>query len=169
MRFSIPFDYAISKNHIWAATKRGHVYLRQEHRAYRDSVILLTRDILKNQEIKNNRVWLDILVQKPDHRGDAINVLDGVCDALKEAIGLDDRWFCIRRLDWEVVKQDPQLYIGIGQERVEDCQICSYCGRLLPFTDFSKNKNTRNGVARACRECVSAAAKALKSKKNSSA
>ena len=162
---SLPFDYAISKNHIWASTRQGHVYLRAEHRKYRDAITLQFRSALRKQTIKQNRVWLDVLVQKPNHKGDAINVLDGVCDALKDAIGLDDRWFSVRRLDWEVVKDDPRIFIRVGQEDVEDVQVCSYCGRMLTMDNFTNNRTAKTGKGRTCRSCSSAASKALKARR----
>lgn len=106
-----------------------------------------------------NRVWLDILVQKPNQRGDAVNFVDLICDAAKSAIGIDDRWFSIRRLDWQIVKDDPKIYIGIGQEDVPAVQACSSCGRLLPFSEFHKNTRLQNGVSRNCKECSSARVK----------
>ncbi len=153
VRFRIPFDYAISKNHIWSTTRKGVIYLQEEHRNYRDNVITICSNALKAVPIVQNKIWLDILVQKPNHKGDAINVIDGLCDALKHAIGIDDRWFAIRRLDWEIVKENPFIYIGVGQADCTNSQVCSLCGRILPFTEFTKAKHNKNGIARTCPEC----------------
>lgn len=158
VRVSLPFDYAVSKNHAWAMSTKGHVRLRDEHRAYRDALTLIIRQALKGQPVKQNRLWLDILVQKPNHRGDAVNVIDAVCDAIKHAIDLDDRWYSIRRLDWEIVKDRPSIIVGIGQEDVEDVQACSTCGRLLEMAAFPGSKGTTKfDRARDCRECMSRA------------
>jgi hypothetical protein len=92
------------------------------------------------------KVWLDILVQKPNNRGDAVNLLDSICDVVKEAIGIDDRYFSIRRLDWEIVKKDPLIYIGIGQEISEHHFCCTYCGRMVPESEKSAHKRT-------CKNC----------------
>jgi uncharacterized Zn-finger protein len=155
VRVSVPFDYAFSKNHILSTTRRGHVYMRQEHKAVRDNLITVFQKTLANQKLVQNKVWVDIYVQKTNHKGDAVNVVDAICDALKKAIGVDDRWFSIRRLDWQIVKDDPKIYIGIGQESDVDCQICSACGRALEYGDFSKNKSTKKGIVRVCKECRS--------------
>jgi len=153
VRIAIPFSYAASKNHIYALRRSGHVALRRESRAKRDEIVLLIRDALRGRHVANNKVWIDILVQKPNHRGDAVNVVDLVCDALKKAVGVDDRWFCIRRLDWEVVKEDPKLFIGIGQDSDKNCQVCSYCGQIKELKEFNLNKNSHLGVGRECRQC----------------
>lgn len=163
VRLSIPFDYAISKNHTWTTTKRGHVFLRDEHRRMRDSIIWEFKQALAGQVVKQNRLWIDLLVQKSDHRGDAVNVLDGICDALKVATGLDDRWYSVRRLDWEVCKDSPMIYIGLGQEDVDDAQVCCYCGRLLPYSAFGRNRSRKCGCSRECLECRRVAAKLAKS------
>lgn len=149
----VPFSYATSKNHIYALRNQGHVFLRKESRAKRQEITLTICDGLNNRKVAHNKLWIDILVQKPNHRGDAINVVDLVCDAIKDAVPVDDRWFCIRRLDWEIVKEDPQLIIGIGQETDDDAQVCSYCGQIKLLTEFNKDKCNPLGVGRECREC----------------
>lgn len=126
--------------------------MRRESRVKREEIILMIRQSVKDR-IVHNKVWIDIMVQKPDHRGDAVNVIDLVCDALKVAIGVDDRWFCIRRLDWEVVRTDPQLFIGIGQDSCQDCQVCSYCGQIKELSEFHVSKHSHLGVGRVCRRC----------------
>jgi hypothetical protein len=92
--------------------------------------------------VVHNKVWIDILVQKPNHKGDAV----------KDTLPVDDRWFCIRRLDWEIVKDNPRLFVGIGQESDENCQVCSCCGQIKPFLEFNRRKYHRLGIGRECRE-----------------
>ncbi len=153
VRVSVPFTYRISKNALFGTTRRGHVYLREEARAARESVVWAIRRAMRDQRVVNHKLWIDILVQKPNHKGDAVNVLDSVCDGIKKAIPLDDRWYCIRRVDWQIVKENPRLFIGIGQESAVDSQACSVCGRILAFGLFGKNAANKHGVGRECLEC----------------
>lgn len=153
LRVMVPFSYATSKNHIYALRNQGHLFLRKESRAKRQEITLTICDGLSDRKVAHNKLWIDILVQKPNHRGDAINVVDLVCDAVKDAVPVDDRWFCIRRLDWEIVKEEPQLIIGIGQETNDDAQVCSYCGQIKLLSEFNKDKGNPLGVGRECREC----------------
>lgn len=153
LRLMVPFSYATSKNHIYAKRATGHVYLRRESRSKRSEITAAIREGLGDRKVAHNKVWIEILVQKPNHYGDAINVVDLVCDAVKDAVPVDDRWFCIRRLDWQIVKEDPQLVIGIGQETTDDAQVCSYCGQIKPLDAFNKSKHHPLGVGRECREC----------------
>ena len=154
VRVAVPFTYAMSKNHIYTMRRDGHVALRRESKQIRRAITLSLRQALHCMPIVHNKVWIDILVQKPNHKGDAVNVIDLVCDAVKDAIDrVDDRWFCLRRLDWEIVKDNPKLFIGIGQESNEDCQVCSYCGQIKPLSAFNRSKHFHLGVGRECREC----------------
>lgn len=153
VRVAIPFSYAASKNHIYALRRAGHVALRRESRAIRNEIVHAIRNSLRQRRVAHNKLWIDILVQKPNHRGDAVNVIDLVCDALTSAVGVDDRWFCIRRLDWEIVKENPTLFIGVGQDSDLDCQVCSYCGQIKELKEFNANKRNRLGVGRECKQC----------------
>lgn len=154
-RVAVPFTYAASKNHIYTMRRTGHIALRREARQIRQAITSALLRGLHCIRVAHNKVWLDILVQKPNHKGDAVNVLDLVCDATKEAVGIDDRWFSIRRLDWEIVKRNPRLFVGVGQDSDVDCQVCSYCGQIKPFAEFGRRQRNRFGIGRECRECRS--------------
>lgn len=153
VRVAVPFTYAASKNHIYALCVNSHVALRRESRAKRAEITLTLRAALAGRRVAHNKLWIDILVQKPNHRGDAVNVVDLVCDAVKDAVPVDDRWFSIRRLDWEIAKEQPQLIIGIGQESDKNCQVCSYCGQIKEFAEFNRSKHRPLGFGRECRDC----------------
>jgi len=153
VRVGVPFTYAASKNHIYTKRLSGHLALRREAKALRTAIAASLRRALSDQKVAHNKVWIDILIQKPDHRRDAVNVVDLVCDAVKNAVPGDDRWLSIRRLDWEIVKDAPMLFIGIGQETDADCQVCSYCGQIKPLDAFNRRHDSPLGVGRQCREC----------------
>jgi hypothetical protein len=153
LRVCVPFSWSGSKNAIYALRRQGHVALRREANSYREALILKLKAGLRDQQVVQNKLWIDIFVEKNNHKGDAVNFVDTVCDAVKVATQLDDRWFCLRTLDWSICKHEPMLIVGIGQEKVEPVQACSYCGRLLPFPMFSIKKAAKNGIARICRDC----------------
>lgn len=154
VRVSLPFDYGYSKNAAWRSVRRGYVYLTQQSRILRATLASAIRDAMSDKVVAQGKLWIDILVQKPDHKGDAVNFVDSVCDAVKQAVGLDDRWFAIRRLDWQVVKVNPRLMVGIGQDVAVDHKICSSCGRERHLDAFHRNRSTRDGRARQCIECT---------------
>ena len=162
VRVSVPFSYGFSKNSIWSLGNRGHVYARKEANALREQLAWKINNV--QADWYEGKVWIDIFVEKPDMRGDAINVIDLVCDAVKDAIGIDDRWFCIRRLDWAVVKKDPKIYVGVGQAIDQHHRVCSKCGKLLPLSEFGNNKSVRLGKSRECKECQTMLRKIAKEK-----
>lgn len=61
-------------------------------------------------------LWLRIHVYLPHHKGDAINCLDLVADAVEKGTGLDDRWYEIRSLTWEIDRANPRMVVDIGQD-----------------------------------------------------
>lgn len=152
--FKVPFSPAASKNFVWGMARGGgHVFKRQQSRDYQALIELKVRSAVRDQKIFHNKVWIDLFVQKPNHKSDAINVISVICDGIKRGLGLDDRWFCIRQVDWEIAKRDPQIFISISQDEARDIQPCSHCGRLLTLENFNKKKNMVLGVDRACRDC----------------
>lgn len=152
VRVCIPFHYSVSKNYVYGFNN-WHVFKRQKSREYSDQITREVRDATKGLNIVQNKLWIAILVEKPDQRGDAVNVIDTVCDAIKKAIDLDDRWFSIRQLDWRISKNEPNLFIEIGQESSENVQACSYCGHLKPFSEFGKGSSKKHGIGRLCHGC----------------
>lgn len=153
VRVSVPFTYAASKNsrHGYGAKK---VWTNKDSRQFRDSLALAMRAALRGSgtPVVNGKLWVEIFVQKPDHRGDAVNVIDVVCDAIQDATGLNDRWYSLKRVDWQVVKNNPMLIVGVGQEHTEPRDLCSYCGLEKPATDFVTS-GAKRSKARLCASC----------------
>ncbi len=161
-RFTVPFDQNYSKNAIYRTGAHGHIYIREQVRSLRETIAFEVKS--SGVKWRVNKVYLDIFVQKPHHRTGAINVLDTIADAIKKGIGLDDTWFAVRRLDWEVVKHEPKIFIGISQEN-EDRYPCSYCGLMQPFEEYTKNRSARYGISLECRSCTKEARKRVKEAK----
>ena len=157
VRVKVPYDQAASKNYIFGLARGGHVPKRKQKQAFRELLTKRIRDTVANAPVGapifKNKIWIEIFVQKPDHKRDAINLISTICDAVKDAIGIDDRWFSIARLDWQIVKHDPQIIIGLFQEEEEAGQACSYCGRVLPLSRFCRNSSARTGYSRICNDC----------------
>lgn len=147
IRLKFPFTWALSKNFQWGARPGGYVYLRREAKAMRE---VITRTLLQmDHGFVQGKIWLDICVQKPDHKGDAVNFVDAICDAVKKGIGVDDRWFSLGLVDWQIVKKEPWIIIAIGQEYREPRQVCCYCGAIKTYEHFQGKKK----IGRECRDC----------------
>lgn len=160
VRFMVPFSYAASKNSLYGRNgdpkkrKQNYIFIRKEAKDYRDAIALLAKDALRDIKVKHSKIWIGIFVEKSHHRGDAINVVDLICDALKLAIPVDDRWYSIRRLDWSINRHDPHLFIEIAQERgATDSKVCRFCGEIRPLTDFTNSKHGYLGKDNECFTC----------------
>lgn len=114
----------------------------------------IAKEALKGRRIAHRKTWVSFFVQKPNHKCDAINVVDTVCDALKKVMGLDDRWFSIGQVDWEIVREQGRIYIRVAQESDEDTLSCSHCGRVLTLDNFHKNRSGPLGRGRVCLDCT---------------
>lgn len=151
---NVPFSYAGSKNHIWSMAGT-HVYSREESKQYRATIAETVALAIANAnvDVVRGRLWVGLFVQMPDNRGDAHNMVDLVMDAIEDATGIDDRYYSISGVDWEITKHDPRLFITVGQESTHHTKVCSSCGRFLPLTDFSSNRSAKDGLSRNCRQC----------------
>lgn len=121
---SIPFDTAYSKNRLWRPKAGGGHYIDKDVKRDSIGLGLLLRASLKKMGPDfhippKSKVFLDIFVAMPNHRGDAINYLDFVADAVKGAIGIDDRWFAVWRLDWAVLSKKEKAEGKKGEIRVK--------------------------------------------------
>lgn len=156
-RAVVPFSFAFSKNAVWSMAFRGHghVFMRQRAKDARAAVTAAIAAAMHgvNATPVEAPVHIGLFVQKSNHRGDAINVLDSVCDGIKDALGVDDRWFLVEALHWEVLRKDQRIAILVGQTHTEHHRPCSCCGRVLPMTCYSDNKSVRMGKSRECVEC----------------
>lgn len=158
VKIQVAYSGSYSKNVILGRGSLGRrYYMKREAKDLKKDIHWLIKNELLKDKINfvEDKVWVDIFVQKPNAgAGDAINVIDLICDAISEAIGIDDRWFSIKGLDWEVKKENPKIFIEFGQADNIPKKICSYCGRILPKTRFNKNKSQKDGYSRVCKECI---------------
>jgi len=157
--FSVPYSLAASKNRRWSLNGKSGVYLSKSVRSYSDMIIAATKAAMRGQTVVQNKLWLSFYVEKENQRSDAVNVVDTLCDAIKVALDLDDRWFCIDRVDWCVKKHDQNIIIKIGQTSLEHAIVCSHCGQIKELSHFTKRASGPFGHSRVCRECDQVLAK----------
>lgn len=136
--FTVPFDINLSKNKMWRRTRFGRTYLNPLTKNLMETITNQVRVNLSMCKVKPvvGKVYLGIHVYKPDNRADAINFVDALADAVKVGLDVDDRWFCITRLDWSIDKDRPRIDLEIGQKVDEDCRICAQCSEIRPGREF---------------------------------
>jgi hypothetical protein len=113
-------ELVTSKNRGFLIARAGHIYNTGAKKTSLKAIEQISRDacIKAGVTFEKAKIWLDIMVEKANHRSDAINTIDILCDGLKKGIGIDDRWFSIARLDWCLVKdRRPVVRVRVFQEQ----------------------------------------------------
>lgn len=107
----------ISKNRSHIRTKTGIIRSTASRKWMYDAEVLL-RNAYHLQEWhfeEGKKIWVTIRIIKANPQADAVNCVDTVMDVIKRAIKIDDCWFSIHRLDWEL-GQETSIEIMIWQE-----------------------------------------------------
>lgn len=156
IQVELPYSSFLSKNKMGFA-RRGNMiahYKLKETCELQDQIVLLIQS--QKPKFVQGKVWVEILVQKPQLRGDAANYVDRICDAIQTAIGINDSWFSLKMVDWQIVRKDPKIVIGIGQEMTEEMKGCTMCGRVLPINPyFIKPTKPNSKPHLTCKSCRS--------------
>lgn len=153
---AMPYDSAMSKNALYGRGRSGQVFIRTKSARRSSELEFILRLEMRRLDIKpaNDLVHLLIDVDKDEMRSDAINVLDVVADAVKKAIGIDDRWFSAE-VRWRIVRSKPMLRVTVSQTRY-DLRHCSACMKTLSVENFPKDDRGPRGRAWFCATCVAA-------------
>ncbi len=123
-----------SKNGLYGR-KKNKAFLRKEAKKARQDLVDLIKQ--KPQPWAQTKTWLGIKVIRPNFRSDPINFIDGIADAIKEGIGVDDKWFAIEYLDWEIDKNNSKIEVTIWQENAIDVRYCPDCNTTKELINFS--------------------------------
>lgn len=130
------------------------MYIPEEVRKAKE---VLEREICAaGGEWYDGRVRMSLYIEKPDHRGDAINFVDVIADVACRTIGVDDRWFEIGEVGWDVVTpaRSPRIYLTLEQDVTEHHKFCGDCKRELPVAIFQRGrKRNKLGYQSRCRAC----------------
>ncbi len=154
------FVHEFSKNKTFVNKWGKPVYTKERQKAKQH---LIGEILDQDHKFFQAKTWLDITMFKDRNTGDAINSLDTIADAIEAGIGINDKWYAIRKLDWYIDKLDPRIEILITQDAREHCDICSKCGRITQLKDFPEHvakkifnqieNKGRCTIAKVCLEC----------------
>jgi len=117
---TVPFSWrAWSKNRMWLPRGRSaRKRLSPQAQGARDELQLRLQERMRQAGVRVEPgvpIWVLIRVGRPDMRGDPVNCVDLVCDAVQAATGVDDRWTKLLGLDWEVSSEGGWLEVCVGQ------------------------------------------------------
>lgn len=128
-RVWIPGAFAgnLSKNRhktIVYIAGRARIGLTDEYRNALPLITVPVRQALRGAPLRMDKLWVSVMVHKPDHRSDSANLIDGVLDGIQSATydlngfgprGLNDRWYSVI-VDWCIDSAEPGLEIKLWQE-----------------------------------------------------
>jgi hypothetical protein len=119
LTLEVELDWNLSKNK--SKTKNKYtgqiVYNANQSKIneLKDIVFYLSKsNSMEGKFIFQSKTWVFITVYKKSNRGDVSNFVDGIADAIKKAIGIDDCYFSFV-LDY-VVDKNEKIVITILQE-----------------------------------------------------
>lgn len=115
----VTYNSKLSKNARIANRFKGF-YIKPDAKAAEATLEYELTLALKRVKMYNNKVYLEIFVCKPRTNIDAINFLDAIADVLKRVIGVDDKWFSIKSLDWIVDTKNPYIVVKLYQPERRD-------------------------------------------------
>jgi hypothetical protein len=153
VQVAVPFDSGFSKNQQHRSLRNGQRFETKGAKARKREIVGALALKLPRHRIEPAKLWLGILVEKTEHRTDALNVLDLVADAVQVATGLNDRWYSCGGIDWARVTRDPMLRIAIGQEARPERVACPGCDARLPLDAFPPYAAGPYGRGWLCRAC----------------
>lgn len=112
----VPYNTHYSKNKKYYAQIRGSFrVIRKEYRTASHQLLSLFNNSFTNHPFKDQeKLWVKIYAHRPDFKSDIQNFEECICDALKESIKIDDRYYSLI-IDWELNRKDPKIEIEIWQ------------------------------------------------------
>ena len=111
----LPLDWNLSKNKKYIG--RTKKVLNTDYVACkRDVSSLVYREVLsKGVTFEKGKIWITIYVVKKNLRGDCINLIEGIADAIKTQIGVDDNVYSVV-CDW-FIGPETKVFVKIKQDK----------------------------------------------------
>ena len=112
-KITIPYDTALSKN-VMHGYGRGKVYVNKATQAAMDAISYLIRPQCYGYKWTDEKIYVRIMVYRPDNETDPANFVDAICDGIKVGIGRDDNIYAVS-VDWEFDEDNPRIDIEVEQ------------------------------------------------------
>jgi hypothetical protein len=104
---------------MWRTNRQGKIYLNPTAAREMNSIATQLIANYAGPQWQKGKIYVAIIVHRPDLRSDPCNFIDTICDAVKRATGVDDRYYAVR-LDWIHDKQEPRIEIAVWQRLKEE-------------------------------------------------
>ena len=110
---SVPYSTALSKNWMYRR-HRSKTYIPVNSRAEMDAIAIELKARSRGHAWEKRKLWVRLMIYRPDMRADPSNFVDAINDAVKIATGVDDRHYS-GSYDWEVDRENPRIEITVEQ------------------------------------------------------
>lgn len=118
IKITTPEMPELSKNEKYFFNNKGSKKaIKPDFKKAVDFIFYKINIITNNNKIQfkdKEKVMISFTHYRKGHTSDAHNFTEGVCDAIKGAIGVDDRYFKTI-FDYEIDKENPRFEITITQ------------------------------------------------------
>ena len=110
-----------TKNDHWFTDRNGRVRKTYRSIDYRDALIVQLKNAYQHKGWRfdcGKKMFVDVTLMKQDtprdRKKDVANLIDGVCDAVKKAIEIDDAWYA-GRYDWDWTDAPCHILVEVWQ------------------------------------------------------
>ena len=127
IKFEIPYNMDISKNKKFIGKTKK--ILNPKYINAKEEIYWICKSKLKKiglTRLPKTKILVSLEVFKPNNRGDVINLTEGICDALKKSIDVDDNMYSLF-VDWEIDKNKPRINVTLYCQSPKDQVICPNC------------------------------------------
>ena len=110
MKINLPLPP--SKNR-WIGIRNGRIYTTNE---FKDYLIICGQYLMTQgvkREWKEGKIIINIWVRTPRNNYDSHNIIPALCDALEDYLGINDKWFLPRIMDFEVRPDNSGIDVEI--------------------------------------------------------
>lgn len=119
IKIEFPLDWRLSKNELYR-----NRYIPKTSQKLLDDIKILIETEAKKEKWEKKKTYIDIVVHKrrgKENKGDIVNLVDGICDAVKRGIHIDDYWFA-GSFDWFWSRNGKSNVIEISVSQDDRCE-----------------------------------------------
>jgi hypothetical protein len=114
IQIEIPYTAHLGKNKM-KGFARGYYYTTKDYKDACTSLADIVWGKSRGQKWNKEKIWVEIFLQKSRLMCDVANLVDGIFDAIKVGLGVDDCYYSLKA-DWEYDKEiKPYIIITITQ------------------------------------------------------
>lgn len=113
MKFTLPYQPSLySKNRIYRISNKS-IHLTHQVEQFISRSVIYVKSVSSGIVFSHDKIYIDIMVYRPDMRSDPANFIDVILDIVKVAINIDDRWYA-GSWDWCIDKKNPRVEVSIS-------------------------------------------------------